>query len=251
MDIHKPKLIHSWRDFAKEVGIIVLGVLIALGAEQVAEAARWRYQVEQSRQAMRRELSDDDALQAYARTAVTGCLALQLNGMQRAIDAHASPAAIIALARAYRPPARTWETDAFQGATASGVSNHMAADELAHWSALYSAIPTIRDRTAKEEELIASLRGGLASDRPMSDEQRDRATRTVQALRTANRQMDKLTRYVLYQAPPLGATPAVAARAAILVDAKQVYGSCSVAPDLKAPPGIDSQFQTARGPLED
>ena len=30
MDIHKPDPVHSWRDLAKEVGIIVLGVLIAL-----------------------------------------------------------------------------------------------------------------------------------------------------------------------------------------------------------------------------
>jgi hypothetical protein len=225
--------------------------LIALGAEQAAEAARWRYQVDQSRDAMRRELSDDDALQAYARAAVTGCLALQLDGMQRAIDAGASPAAIIALAKGYRPPARNWETDAFQSAMASGVSSHMAAAELVQWSRLYSAMPTIRERTAKEEEFIASLRGGLASDRPMADEQRDRATRNVEALRTANRLMDLMTRFVLYQTPPLGAMPSVTARAAILADAKQVYGSCSVAPDLKAPAGIDSQFDSARRPLED
>ena len=33
MDIPKPKPIHNWRDFLKEVGIIVLGVCIALSAE--------------------------------------------------------------------------------------------------------------------------------------------------------------------------------------------------------------------------
>jgi hypothetical protein len=34
MDIHKPKLWHGLRDFLKEHGIIVLGVLTALAAEQ-------------------------------------------------------------------------------------------------------------------------------------------------------------------------------------------------------------------------
>ncbi|MBV9062475.1 MAG: hypothetical protein JOY77_06055, partial [Alphaproteobacteria bacterium] len=38
MDIHKPKPIRNWREFLKEVGIIVLGVSIALGAEQAVEA---------------------------------------------------------------------------------------------------------------------------------------------------------------------------------------------------------------------
>ena len=34
MDIHKPKPIRNWREFLKEVGIIVLGVSIALAGEQ-------------------------------------------------------------------------------------------------------------------------------------------------------------------------------------------------------------------------
>ena len=37
MHFHLPKPLHGWREFAGEVGIIVFGVLIALGAEQVVE----------------------------------------------------------------------------------------------------------------------------------------------------------------------------------------------------------------------
>ena len=37
MHFHLPKPLHGWREFAGEVGIIVIGVLIALGAEQVVE----------------------------------------------------------------------------------------------------------------------------------------------------------------------------------------------------------------------
>jgi len=44
MDIHKPKPIRNWREFFKEVGIIVLGVCIALAAEQGVEALRHRAQ---------------------------------------------------------------------------------------------------------------------------------------------------------------------------------------------------------------
>lgn len=35
MHIHLPKPLHGWRALIGEVGIIVIGVLIALGAEQV------------------------------------------------------------------------------------------------------------------------------------------------------------------------------------------------------------------------
>ena len=37
MHFHLPKPLHGWREFVGEVGIIVIGVLIALGAQQVVE----------------------------------------------------------------------------------------------------------------------------------------------------------------------------------------------------------------------
>ena len=45
MHIHLPKPLHGWREFVGEVGIIVIGILIALGAEQVVEAVHDRSQV--------------------------------------------------------------------------------------------------------------------------------------------------------------------------------------------------------------
>jgi hypothetical protein len=39
MHFHLPKPLHGWREFVGEVGIIVIGVPIALAAEQVVEAS--------------------------------------------------------------------------------------------------------------------------------------------------------------------------------------------------------------------
>src|SRR3954469_6013594 len=57
MDIHKPKPIHNWREFLKEVGIIVLGVSIALAGEQAVERWHEQRQYAEARQAMYDELS--------------------------------------------------------------------------------------------------------------------------------------------------------------------------------------------------
>ena len=60
MEIHTPKHpIRGWRDLLKEVGIIVLGVLIALGAEQSVEAWHWHRKIVDAEQAMVLELRDD------------------------------------------------------------------------------------------------------------------------------------------------------------------------------------------------
>jgi len=42
MHFHLPKPLHGWREFAGEVGVIVLGVLIALGFEQIVSRAHDR-----------------------------------------------------------------------------------------------------------------------------------------------------------------------------------------------------------------
>jgi len=44
MHFHLPKPVHGWREFASEVGIIVVGVLLALLAEQFVEWIHWRHQ---------------------------------------------------------------------------------------------------------------------------------------------------------------------------------------------------------------
>ena len=44
MHFHLPKPLHGWREFAGEVGIIVIGVLIALGAEQIVEWVHSQHQ---------------------------------------------------------------------------------------------------------------------------------------------------------------------------------------------------------------
>lgn len=57
MEIHKPKPIHGWRDFIKEIGSIVLGVSIALAAEQGVEWWHWEHELRETRQALRAELA--------------------------------------------------------------------------------------------------------------------------------------------------------------------------------------------------
>ena len=58
MEIHKPKPVHSWRDFLSEVGVVVIGIVIALSGEQILEAIHWKHKVEAAEQDLRTELAD-------------------------------------------------------------------------------------------------------------------------------------------------------------------------------------------------
>ena len=57
MHFHLPKPMHGWRAFAGEVGIIVIGVLIALGAQQVVEMLQWRSDAREFRKSVDHELA--------------------------------------------------------------------------------------------------------------------------------------------------------------------------------------------------
>ncbi len=57
MHIHLPKPLHGWRQFVGEVGIIVLGVLIALGAEQLVQTWRLRSEARGFRKVVDHELA--------------------------------------------------------------------------------------------------------------------------------------------------------------------------------------------------
>jgi hypothetical protein len=46
MDIHKPKPVHSWREFFSEIIVIVTGIVIALRGRKVVEAIHWHHKVQ-------------------------------------------------------------------------------------------------------------------------------------------------------------------------------------------------------------
>lgn len=85
MDVHKPKPIHGWRDFAKEIGIIVIGVSIAFAGEQAVEKWREHRQYLDSREAMRSELAAN-ITRVRGRAKVAPCIANRIAEIGAVLD---------------------------------------------------------------------------------------------------------------------------------------------------------------------
>ena len=85
MHFHLPKPLHGWREFIGEVGIIVIGVLIALAAEQLVDDLHWRNEVSDFRTAVRAEISGDLATYTF-RTDENRCIVARLDELQRWLD---------------------------------------------------------------------------------------------------------------------------------------------------------------------
>ena len=86
MHFHLPKPLHGWREFAGEVGIIVLGVIIALALGQLVQAWQWHEDVKTARSSIHREMAFDLAYFAD-RLRIAKCVDRHLADAERRIEA--------------------------------------------------------------------------------------------------------------------------------------------------------------------
>jgi hypothetical protein len=173
MQVHLPKPLHGWRQFAGEVGIIVLGVLIALSFGQIVEQWQWHVEVGTTREALANELVAA-ANQGGERIAVEDCLrdrigelAARLNASRGKWTADPMPLGPTVkptphwdnrgMGRVYAVPLRGWSQDAWDTAKSTGVLNHMGHQEIADYSAVYAEISVIRESQNQELPLESKL----------------------------------------------------------------------------------------------
>jgi hypothetical protein len=186
MEIHKPKAVHGWRELAKEVGIIVIGVLIALGAEQVVQRIEWHHKTGAAEEAMRLELGKDDGPQVWGRYAMHVCIDGTLDAIRAGAENHASRAEMAALIARHRTPFWTWDALAFAGANASDVSLHLSSETMHGWTMAYATIPALNQANAKEFNDGADLVALSRTGGPLSDAERNQVLRAVELLRRDN-----------------------------------------------------------------
>ncbi|THD70531.1 hypothetical protein [Phenylobacterium sp.] len=189
MDIHKPKPWHGGREFAKEVGTIVLGVLIALAMEQAAEWAHWRQKLSDLRIAMTSELASDDAPQAYTRMAIGQCMDRQLDALQSAAEQGVSRVELAKLAKAYPASDETWDDEGWKGFLAADGPAHMSAVEANSWWFDYAQATKMDQIGDDERQAIGALRAIRPKAGPMSEPELQDLNRAVGRLRNDNRWM--------------------------------------------------------------
>src|ERR1700753_2047884 len=89
MHFHLPKPLHGWREFIGEVGIIVLGVLIALGVEQLASAVHDRSSAADARMNIRDEIQNNLRILSL-RASTERCMQTRLREVAALLDAAGS-----------------------------------------------------------------------------------------------------------------------------------------------------------------
>ena len=161
-----PTPIHGWRVLAGEMGVIAVGVLIALGAQQLVERREWNQRAASAEAALKDELGNA-AMMSHERRIIQPCLRgkireladkLILNeGKWSASPMKVTSAQYAVIPPAYRAPSRPFPTDAWNSAMADGTVNHLRADRVQEYSALYNLVADLRQLQEEEQKAGASL----------------------------------------------------------------------------------------------
>jgi hypothetical protein len=161
VEIHKPKPWASFREFLKEYGIIVVGVLTALGAEAVVEQLHWRHQVELAHRQIRFDMKRVMAWSAL-QDAVTPCVGARLDELETILQSAQLTGRLPTIGRVPDIGSSSWVMRSWSGLTYGQVLAHMPTAEQLNLTALELTVEAQRTNTADfrdEWSLLQSIAG--------------------------------------------------------------------------------------------
>jgi hypothetical protein len=156
-----PKPLHGWRGFAGEVGIIVLGVLIALTAGQAVESIHDREQVRQGEESLKdnfeRFITFTSELDAYA-----PCIAARSAELRGLIDRSAAAHRLPRVGPVPQLTPHPWQIDTYSAMVASQAITHVSHSQAILYSRVaMSAVDLYDDGKVEWSDwgVLASLSG--------------------------------------------------------------------------------------------
>lgn len=155
MHFHLPKPLHGWREFAGEVGIIVLGVLIALGAEQLIQTIHSQREVAQFRSAVDLELATTLAAYRY-RFDQEPCVKRRLGELRRWLDASRAGTPLAPAGEIGRPSLYSFLTSVWKSSSPD-VMNNLSLVTRERYAGLYDFAGLVDSQLDQESEIWRSL----------------------------------------------------------------------------------------------
>lgn len=155
MHVHLPKPLHGWREFTGEVGIIVLGVLIALGAEQLIETIHARREVAQFRSAVHVEIATDLAAYRY-RIQQEPCVKRRLGELRELLNAASTGKTLVPGGEIGRPSLYSFLSSVWRSSSPD-VMNHLSLETRERYAGLYDFVTLVDGQLEEEKEIWRSL----------------------------------------------------------------------------------------------
>jgi len=171
MHFHLLKPLNGWREFAGEVGVIVLGVMVALGFQQLAQSINEHREAADARENVRAEAAFNLGL-IQGRVAVQGCIERRIGEIAAILAAAGDGPIKQQPTWIGRPPTGPFFMRRWDAATASGRNSLFTPDEQERFGQIYDIFGRFNDYQAREQQVWADLRALETWQGPLGPEAR-------------------------------------------------------------------------------
>lgn len=154
VEIHKPKPVHSWRELLTEIGVIVIGVAIALAGEQAVEWLHWQGEVNNAREFIASEMALD-MRNGIERVRAEHCIEQRLDAIGQILNTASQSGALPPVGDIKGPPSRPSYSNAWKSVMSSQVATHFPRQELVSLGRSYQQFEDLGEHN-KEENVVWS-----------------------------------------------------------------------------------------------
>lgn len=183
---HKLKPVHSWRELLSEIGVVVIGVCIALAAEQAVDWLHWRDKVSTARSAIASETATNLSY-GIMRMRRAACTEKSLDTLAQTLDAASKSGSLPPVGEFGSARNNVMLSGQWDSLMSSETAAHFPADEVAGLSAIYVYGARYNDRTLQEVDTIAQLDTMAGPGRKLDPESEARLREALSHERLNNR----------------------------------------------------------------
>lgn len=184
------RFLHSekGRKFLREVGSVVLGVLIALGLGAVAGEIGWKIEVSNARNALQVELGELIG-QGQERVNVAPCVERRLDELAGIVDAAERLAKLPPLGPIGQPPWRTWPRGIWASTVSAQTASHLDRDLLDNYSSAYEFAEMLAANSERELDAWTRLTGMVGPGRVFTSQEALQLRLAIGEARMAHRML--------------------------------------------------------------
>lgn len=149
----------SPRELITDIAIVVVGVVLALAAEQAADSLQWQHRVQTLQSGLRQELLGN-LLNAWESKSTEGCALKYINDLEQAI-LRGDHAKVEQLRLSGWPfGLRRWQDNVWSAALSTAVADHLPQKDLNTYAIIYTGVQVQRQhqnrmQDAFEEAMVA------------------------------------------------------------------------------------------------
>lgn len=157
MDIHKPKPVHSWRELLSEIGVVVIGIVIALTLEEGVRTLHERGLAAEAREAVKDEIRQNLSFMS-GRLETQSCIERRLDEIGDLLEKSRDDQLISQPNWVSQPSVYFLSSQRWQAATGSGRVSLLSTEEQGKLGVFSVINGRFNDAEAREQAAWSQLR---------------------------------------------------------------------------------------------